>query len=246
MKFTVTIEDVKKASLQLLGATLSDDIASASIPALIEKDDTYAQYLLNMDESINRAITRIINAGVLPDKSYFLPYAEEYAEGSGVSINRYYMAVSLESCVKDFHTLVKVDLWKSAGTIINDIDYGVSGEDILLPLLKARETYHFHYKYKPARISPFMELSESAKAWRDEELALGETGEGAYNKNVLEIPDDLANIIPKFVFGELYMNDEPNVAMYQGINQFEAYLSDYKKPTSTKKNRIQNIFEGFN
>lgn len=244
MKFTVTIENVKKASLQLLGATLSDDILSAPIPALIEKDDTYAQYLLSMDESINRALGRIVNANVLPDKTYRLSYSEEYAEGSGVSVSKWYMSVSLENCVKDFYSLVKIDLVKCNGTIISDIDYGVQGDDILLPHLKEGEAYIFTYNYNPLRVSPFMELSDDAKKWAQEDEMY--SGEGAYNKNVLDIPDDLANIIPKFVFGELYMHDEPNVAMHQGTNQFEAYLSDYKKPTNIQNNRIQNIFEGFN
>lgn len=246
MKHTVTIEAVKKESLKLLGATLSDDITSSTIPQLIEKDDTYAQYLVNMDESLNRAIMRIVNAGVLPHKTLSVNYAENYKEGDGISVSGNNMFVTMESLAADFYKLVCVDFVAATGNIIRDIDYGVLGEDILLPRLKDGERYIFTYEYAPVRISPFMALSEAATTWRDTEIASGETGEGAYNKNLLGVPDDLASIIPKFVFGELYMGDEPSIAMYQGINQFEAYLADYKKPTNTNNNRIQNIFEGFN
>ena len=250
MKCTVTIEDVKKAALKLLGATLSDDITGNSIPALIEKDETYAQYLLNMDESINRAIQRMVNEGVLPEKVFSLEYAESYPAETGVRLEGWSLIFDIESAIKDFRELIRVDLINSHGDIVTDIHYGIiGGSYITLPQLKAGQGYQFTYKYSPALVSPFMELSEKAKKWQEEDIDAGEGGfygEGAYNKNTLDIPDELAHIIPKFVFGELYMQDEPTMAMYQGINQFEAYLANYKPATNVRHNRIKNIYEGFN
>ena len=244
MKKTTTIEEIKKATLQLLGATLSDDIYGATIPQLIEKDDTYAQYLINMDESINRAIKRMVQKDVLPLKTHRLDYAEEY--GDGVSIVGRNLVVSVDMLIDGYRELKRVDWLDRHGNIIQDVEYGVLGDDILLETLKDGESYCFIYSYIPLSISPIMALSKEAKAWKDEQVKLGETGEGAYNKNVLDIPDDLASIIPKFVFGELYMHDEPSIAMYQGINPFEAYLSEYKPSENVNNNKIKNIFVGFN
>ena len=247
MKCTVTIEDVKKESLKLLGATLSDDISSQSIPALIEKDDTYAQYLLNMDESINRALTRIVNEGKLPEKTFSIVYSEENQDG--VVVNGSNMFITLEKCASDFRELIKIDFVTSRGDIVRDVEYGILGEEILLPCIKEGERYVFSYKYAPPMVSPLMPLSEKARKWQEVDMSLGDGGNygaGAYNKNTLGIPDELANIIPKFVFGELYLHDDPTVAMYQGTNQFEAYLADYKPARNMKQNRIRNILEGFN
>ncbi|MBQ5930217.1 MAG: hypothetical protein IIX02_05440 [Clostridia bacterium] len=244
MKNSITIEYVKKDSLKLLGATLSDDILAASIPQLIEKDDTYAQYLKNMDESINRALQRIVTEGKLPNRTFVLSFADSYP--NGVIETAKNVIVSLETCVSEFRELVKVDFVRDGGLILQDVDYGTLGDEIILPRLHEGEKYAFTYKYAPPTVSPFMKLSAEALNWRDAELAAGATGEGAYNKNVLDIPNELASIVPKFVFGELYMHDEPNVAMYQGINQFEAYLSQYNVPTNKKLNKIKNILEGFN
>ncbi|MBQ9113906.1 MAG: hypothetical protein IJY05_03180 [Clostridia bacterium] len=244
MKYTTTIEDIKRAALQLLGANLSDDIYGQSIPELIEKDDTYAQYLVNMDASINRAIKRMVQKGVLPDKTYTLEYAESYQDG--IAVNGGDMVVSVEKLIDGFRELKRVDFIDRRGNIYQDVDYGVLGDDILLKALQENERYVFTYSYAPAQISPIMALSQQATDWKNAEIAAKNTGEGAYNKNTLDIPDDLASIIPKFVFGELYMHDEPSVAMYQGINPFEAYLSDYKPPESVKNNQIKNIFGVFN
>ena len=244
MKYTTTIEDIKRAALQLLGANLSDDIYGQSIPELIEKDDTYAQYLVNMDESINRAIKRMVQKGVLPDKKYTLSFAESYPQG--VSVNGKNMIVSVGSLIEGFWVLKCVDLLDRNSMLHQDVDYGVLGDDVLLKVLREDEQYIFTYSCEPARISPIMPLSKEAKQWFANELAIGNTGDGAYNKNTLDIPDELASIIPKFVFGELYMHDEPSIAMYQGINPFEAYLSDYKPPESVKNNQIKNIFGVFN
>lgn len=240
MKYTTTIEDIKRAALQLLGANLSDDLFGQSIPELIEKDDTYAQYLVNMDESINRAIKRIVQKGILPDKNYTLAFAESYPDG--IAVNGGNMVVCIEKLIDGFRELKRVDLLDRRGNFYQDVDYGVLGDEILLKVLQDGERYVFTYSYEPATISPFMDLSQEAQKWKGPD----NTGEGAYNKNVLDIPDDLASIIPKFVFGELYMHDEPSVAMYQGINPFEAYLADYKPPESVKNNQIKNIFGVFN
>lgn len=244
-KSTVTIEQVKKESLKRLGVVLSDNIDSATIPELIEKEDTYAQYLRNMDEPINAAIKRMVNEDVLPMKTFTLQFAEEYPEG--ISINNRVMFVNVEDVIPDIHEVKSVDYITARGDICADLDYGVVGEnELILPALKDGESYKIHYSYIPQKVSPFMSLSVAAQAWKEKNIEEGGTGEGAYNKNILDIPDELANIIQYFVFGELYMHDEPTVAMYQGTNRFEAYLSQYTPAEHVKNNKIYNIFGGFN
>lgn len=245
MKHTTTIEEIKKSALQLLGATLSDDIRSASIQELIEKDDTYAQYLLNMDGSINRALNRIVHEDVLPNKTFMIEYSEEYPDGVSVKGNA--MVVSINDIISDLRELKNVVLMDASHMWYNeDVDYGTLGNDILLKPLKEGQTYLIYYSYIPEKISSIMKLSENAQKWLDENVIIGGSGEGAYNKNVIDIPDELASIIPKFIFGELYMHDEPAIAMYQGINQFEAYLANYNPPVAKNYNQIKNIFKGFN
>lgn len=241
---TTTIEMIKKAALQLLGVTLSDDISGLSIPELIEKDDTYAQYLVNMDVSINRAITRMVHVDKLPYKSFTVPYSEEYGNGITVSGNSMIIPSSAISGLRELKRVEFIDSW---GYVIPDVDYGVIGEgDIVLEPLRKNEKFVFIYSHTPSPVSSIMPLSEAAKAWRDSEIKAGGTGDGAYNKNVLDIPDELASIIPEYVFGELYIHDEPTIAMYHGKNVFEALLAAYTPPTSVKNNKIENIFEGFN
>lgn len=242
---TTTIEMIKKAALQLLGVTLSDDISGISIPALIEQDDTYAQYLVNMDASINRAVMRIVHSDKLPHKSYTLAYAEIYPVG--VTTNGTSITVPLSVLGNDVRALERVDFVDGRGRIHADVDYAVLGEnDIELPALRINERYVFIYSYAPVAVSPAMALSKEARDWRDDEIESGNTGDGAYNKNVIDIPDELARIIPEYVFGDLYIHDEPTIAMYHGKNVFEAELAAYNPPTSVKNNKIENIFQGFN
>lgn len=244
-KSTVTIEQIKKESLKRLGVVLSDNIDSATIPELIEKDDTYAQYLRNMDGPINAAVKRMVEEDVLPIKTFSLPFAEEY--GDGITLKNRVMYVDVEELIPELCEVKSIDHITGMGDIYTDMDYGVIGaKELVLPMLKAGQEYKIHYSYIPKTVSWTMPLSEFAQQWRENKISEGETGDGAYNKNVLDIPDELANIIPYFVFGELYMHDEPTVAMYQGTNRFEAYLSEYKPKEHTKNNKIFNIFGGFN
>jgi hypothetical protein len=242
---TTTIEMIKKAALQLLGVTLSDDISGLSIPELIEKDDTYAQYLVNMDVSINRAIARMVQAEKLPHKSFTVLFSEEYTNGITVSGNA--MTVPLSVCGVGVRALERVDFVDAYGRIDSDVDYGVMGEsDIVLPILKSGERYVMIYSYLPATVSTIMELSQAAKDWKADDIEMGGTGDGAYNKNVVDVPDELAIIIPEYIFGDLFMHDEPTIAMIHGKNVFEAELAAYNPPISVKNNKIENIFQGFN
>lgn len=247
-KCTTTIEQVKKDSLKYLGVVLSDDISAASIPALIAKDETYAQYLNNMDEPIDTAIMRMVDVGALPLKTVRIEYKDVYEEG--ISTNGRNMFISVETLLPTCREIKKIDFYAAMGGLYPDIDYGTVGtSDIVLPILRKGEQYVLHYSYIPERVSPFMSLSETAKQWKAKCEAEGlelETGEGAYNKNVLDIPDDLANLIQYYVFGALYIHDEPTVAMYQGTNKFEAYLSQYVPAEHVKNNKIINIFGGLN
>ncbi len=241
---TTTIEMIKKAALQLLGVTLSDDISGLSIPELIEKDDTYAQYLVNMDVSINRAITRMVHTEKLPHKSFTILYSNKYEDGITVSGNT--MSVSLSVCDR-IRALERIDFVDGRGNIYVDFDYGVLGEsDIVLQALRPNERYVLIYSYIPVAVSPRMELSQEARDWKADDIEMGGTGGGAYNKNILDVPDELAIIIPEYIFGDLYIHDEPTIAMYHGKNIFEAELAAYNPPTSVKNNKIENIFEGFN
>ena len=244
-KNTITIEQIKKESLKRLGVVLSDSIDLATIPELIEKDDTYAQYLRNMDEPINGAVKRIVEEGVLPLKTFNLIFQEHYPEG--ITIGNGVMFVNVEEIIDDISELQSVDFITSRGDYYTDVDYGsTGGNEIVLPLLKAGECYKLNYNYVPKRVWFGMELSQKAAEWRDNQIKDGFTGEGAYTKNILEIPDELASLIPYFVFGELYMHDEPTVAMYQGTNRFEAYLSQYKPKEHKQNNKIFNFWGGFN
>lgn len=57
----------------------------------------------------------------------------------------------------------------------------------------------------------------------------------------LEIPNNIARLIPYFVKGELYQEEEPDIAA-NARNLFEASLDDLKIQKQSKQNYVVNVF----
>ena len=57
----------------------------------------------------------------------------------------------------------------------------------------------------------------------------------------LWIPDNIARLIPYFIKGDLYQEEEPELAA-NARNLFEASLDDIKKRTESKQNYIEHVY----
>jgi len=64
---------------------------------------------------------------------------------------------------------------------------------------------------------------------------------GSDNESVIDLPDKIACLIPYFIKGDLYTEDEPGVAA-EARNLFEASLDDMTTVVKTKQNKVNCIF----
>ena len=55
------------------------------------------------------------------------------------------------------------------------------------------------------------------------------------------LPDNIARLIPYFIKGDLYQEEEPNLAA-DARNIFEACLDDLKAQTQSKQNYIYQVY----
>ncbi len=121
----ITIGDVKVAALKLMFTNYSDKITSLDGDmcdniANLEYDAEYGKYLVNMDESINRALLRLSAVGALPLKTHtFEMYKGKKAE-----------RINLSEKITDFYRLIKV-IKETSDSYESDYRYDLETDTVI-------------------------------------------------------------------------------------------------------------------
>lgn len=190
----MTLNDIKKAALQLMFANYSDDLTDENVDEI--SNEEYTQYLVNMNASINRCLGRIESANVLPLKTISITPATAKESTSSDTFSRY----ELKTLASDFLSLSRIA--KECGCEYKpSVKYHIEGTVVVLEPLKEGEQYIVVYRRRPARISI-----------------------GAVSSTTVDVPDNIAELIPYYIKADLYEEDEPNLAL-QSRNIFESLLT---------------------
>lgn len=130
-------------------------------------------------------------------------------------INRSYQRFDL-SRIHDYFMIDRVICTSDNGFINENAEFTLAGDLITLPILKG-VTFSIVYFPKVKNI-------DADTSDRDE----------------LELEDKFARIIPYFIKGELYQEEEPALAA-DATNRFEALLMDYAQAPISKQNTIIKV-----
>lgn len=205
--------EIKLEALRLMFTNYSEKLDLEHISTYYE-DEKYGQYLQNMTECINRAIDRINSAGVLSEKSYTVTKA---SAGEGIETSSFFNRYALASLISDYHKLVRV-VKHDARQIVGNYNYLTESESvILLAPLNENESYIFIYSPKVGNVN----------ALDDEDDVV--------------IEDGLARVIPFYIKGDLFQEDEPQLAA-DAKNQFEQYIATYKKSNDGVQNSVKTVY----
>lgn len=205
--------EIKLEALRLMFTNYSEKLDLEHISTYYE-DEKYGQYLQNMTECINRAIDRINSAGVLSEKSYTVTNT---STGIGIETSSFFNRYSLASLISDYYKLVRV-VKHDSRQVVGNYNYLTESDGvILLAPLNENETYSFIYAPKVGNVNSLEDDDE------------------------INIEDGLARVIPFYIKGDLYQEDEPQLAA-DAKNQFEQYIATYKKSNDGVQNSVKVVF----
>lgn len=209
------LKDIMIESLKLMFASYDRDLALVSVDDL-KADSAYRDYIYNMPPAINRAFAIIENKGVLREiaKIYNSENTERW---QNVSVPEEIPSADgvLGGC------LTRIDyrvLHQGVRVAFSDI-IGRSDGNVLLPSVIGGEQYDVFYSPKIHRV----------------------TSETPENTDI-PIPDELAALIPYYVKGELYREEDVGEAdnarawFTAGVNEI---VSREIKPTG-----VSTVFGG--
>lgn len=210
----MTIGEIKIQALKLMFTNYSNDIQADNIDDLISNDN-YGSYLVNMSGSINRAISRINNSGVLRSKAYSVDYS---TESEHIVVGEYITKYDLQELIADYHSLDRVIKEGLYGEYNGRIAYNLEEDTLLLSPLIDGESYRLMYKPQIAQIS------------YDSDDTLE-----------FDAPNDIANIIPLFIKGDLFEEDEPQLAT-KARNEFEQSLVSLMREPVSNQTQVETTY----
>lgn len=210
---TMKLGEIKLETLRLMFANYDTKLSIENFD-VYANDEQYKHYLDNMDESISRAIDRINSAGVIPQKGLMVEYGNSVL---GYESGKLFDRVDLRKLIDDYYALVRVMRYTESN-VVGNVEYlSAADGNVLVKPLTDGEAYEFIYNPKSKGIV------------------------GLADNDELDLPDDLARIIPYFVKGDLYQDDEPNLAA-DAKNQFEQYLLTYRRGNDSVSERVESVY----
>lgn len=203
--------DIKIEALKLMFINMSDDITVDKLDTYAQ-DDTYSGYLVNMPGSVNRCFSVLESRGVLPPESKTLTVSDGVASGAFIRFN-------LPSLIENFYDIDRVVSETSDGEYCGDCDYQTEGDTLVLERYDDEDiTYTVLYRPTIPRVE-----SLTDDDWE------------------IPVPENIAALIPYFVKGDLYRDDEPNEAS-EARNWFEAGIEEILLRKTNKVSRVKTIY----
>lgn len=178
--------------------------------------EEYTQYLVNMNASINRCLGRIESAGVLPLKT------QEITTATTGSVSGNFARYDLSLLANLFKSVSRIAKESASGEYIPSVKYHLEGTTVVLPPLETGEKYIIIYRPKAPRVF----ISSPSYA-------------------VVNVPENIAEIIPYYIKADLYEEDEPDLAL-QARNIFESLLAQLVVDESSVDQGVVNVWGGGN
>lgn len=208
----MTVGQIKIEALRLMFAADLDPLISPNNIADHETDGQYGDYLTAMTGSINRAINDIVSRRILPEESLEIP--------AGTGSTRYgnrRLNLSEYPYIYDVSRVIA----ESDRGYDGAHPFRMEGRTVLLLGADAEASYTLLY---------YPRITE-VQTWENErDLAISDPEDGIH-----AIPDEIASLIPYFIKGELYRQDEAGDAS-EAMSWYEqriAALSPYSTGTQT-------------
>lgn len=209
------IDKLIKYCLQYLEQGSETNVMNLSIAELLD-DDSFSEYIVNIESSLFMGLTRYSSSNLLPIRIYDLD--------KGVySVN---LVEQNNGMTKPLaHSIKEVFATDSKGNIVPNIEYYVIGNNVRIK--RPNSSYTYSVIYYPAIHDLEFYLEDSDSTIYDIEL------------NNLGVTDEMAINLKYFIYSDMKLEENPNVANINK-NYFETYLASLER-TQVVNNQIDLV-----
>lgn len=204
----MTLGELKIACYKLIDPS-DEAVQVENISEVYEKDTSYSFYFLNMLNSINSAITRIVQACILPLKKLEIDCKTVYEP------NKRKIMIDLKKIADDIYKIKHIEYQSKNGESCK-MDYRLIG-NFLEFLQKENGSIAVYYFPKIKNLEVCFKNQKQTEDMN--QLDLNEIG----------LDDGILSMIPYFVKADLLEHDKPTEAVL-ARNTFEQYLASFESP----------------
>ena len=164
--------------------------------------------------NMNGSINRCFSA---IERKRVLPLKEFVLSQSNAIASGYFSRFDLSALIPDFCDLERV-VYECDEAYIGDLDYRREGNTLILNRVNSDGVYRALYYPRIKRLTDLSGYLEE-----------------------LDVPDEIACLIPYFIKGDLYRDDEPNEAS-EARNWFEQGIDDLVQQRAEKHGSVLTVF----
>ena len=208
----MTYGELKIECLKLMFANNGTDIHSGDLP-VYEQDENYRFYLAGMPGAINRALSRIEERRVLTSRSRTFRYNEWSRVGA---FFKYDLAR-----IRDFFDIERLVYSDGEGGYDPHASFETEGDTIVIPYYAEGDGIKYTLIYKPKLERVFSYTDNDAE---------------------LDLPEGIAAILPYYVKGDLFRDDEPDEAS-EARNWFEQALDEIAPKRERVQERVESVYD---
>ena len=164
--------------------------------------------------NMNGSINRCFSA---IERKRVLPLKEFVLSQSNALASGYFSRFDLSDLIPDFYDLERV-VYECDEAYIGDLDYRREGNTLILNRVNSDGVYRALYYPRIKRLTDLSGYLEE-----------------------LDVPDEIACLIPYFIKGDLYRDDEPNEAS-EARNWFEQGIDELVQQRAEKHGSVLTVF----
>lgn len=235
----MTIDKLIKYCLQYLELDTETDVMHTSISELAE-NDTFVEYMNNIENALFMGLTRYSSSNLLPIKIYEFEEGQHTVElvvekqiprrePDGTLKYKTTGEIDYRTVRKPLaHSIKEVFATDSEGNIYSNIEYYTIGNTVKIK--KPRSNYIYNVIYYPAihDLEFYYYLGEIDVKNKEYYLYTGEDNIYDIELNDLGVTDEMAINLKYFVYSDLKLEDNPNIANINK-NYFETYLASLER-----------------
>ena len=207
----MTLGEIKLEALRIMFVDAITLFEKNDALESLEEETECKDYLAGMPGAINRCFANLESRDILPQKRAVL--SDFPGEKFGGRI-RYV----LSEFIPDFFKIERIVKENQRGGYDSSVDYSKEGDTLVIAECEEDERYIIIYRPKLQRVTALTD-----------------------NETEIQLPDNIAALVPYFIKSELYRIDEPDEAQ-EARNWYEAGITEIAFENDTVQGRVKSVY----
>lgn len=230
------LEKLIQLTLQYLEVDSELNTSEYSINDL-KQNDTFSEYLNNIEHTIYTGISRLAESEILPIQEIQLAQQVTSLKFTSLTVKNSdaHSSRTINTSEKIFTRIKEVYALDSNSRVIHNVPYTLIGAKLIISYFNSDYTYFVVYHPNVMYLDNYIDLDETIY---DVELSNLKVTDSVLGNVYVDIPDAMAINLKYMVYSDIKLEDNPSIANINK-NYFESYISECKNNAQTQNYQVE-------